>query len=37
MLDINGDQIMDVLYQPDKRAQQRDLMVAVGTLDSNVF
>ncbi len=37
VMDINGDQIMDVLYQPSKLAHFTGLTVALGTSDVNKY
>ena len=37
MLDLNGDQIMDIMYQPSTTAHFKDLTVALGTEDPDVY
>jgi len=37
ILDINGDQIMDVIYQPSSLAHFKGLTVALGTSDPNKY
>jgi hypothetical protein len=37
VLDLNGDQIMDILYQPSSSAHFKGLTVALGTSDPDVY
>lgn len=37
MLDLNGDQFMDLLYQPSPEAHYQGLTVALGTLDPDIY
>jgi hypothetical protein len=36
-LDLNGDQIMDIMYQPSTSAHFKELTVALGTNDPDVY
>lgn len=36
-LDLNGDQIMDILYQPSASAHFKGLTAALGTIDSDIY
>lgn len=37
ILDLNGDQYMDVLYQPSDLAHFKGLTVALGTIDPDIY